>query len=185
MRKTVLFLLTLTLLLSLCACSSSEPVTSHTVQINGKDYEVNFENSTVTDGRHTYEYEFSGDSESYSIDIIYPNGSTYYWNQSGYSGHGGWSDDYNESLYVDGDTLCDVIVAAEDVYAPKAANPGKVFAIILLIGLGLMNIADPNIAWYLEYGWRYKNAEPSQLALAVNRISGVIAVIVGVILIFN
>ncbi|MGN0250750.1 MAG: DUF6199 family natural product biosynthesis protein [Oliverpabstia sp.] len=47
--------------------------------------------------------------------------------------------------------------------------------------MGAFNTAAPSVAWYLEYGWRYKNAEPSDLALGLNRVGGIIAIIVGIL----
>ncbi len=174
MKRVVILLLSLLLTLSLCACSGSP--STYTVEKGGKTFEVDSKNKTIFDGTHTYEYTFSGDSSSYRINITYPNGSSYFWNHSGYSGHGGWSNDYDEGLYVDGGILRDVIVEK----APNPSNPSKVLVMILLIGIGAFNTAAPHAAWYLEYGWRYKNAEPSDLALGLNRAGGIVAIIVAI-----
>ena len=32
----------------------------------------------------------------------------------------------------------------------------------------------PDTVWYLETGWRYKDVRPSDLAIATNRIVGVV-----------
>lgn len=53
---------------------------------------------------------------------------------------------------------------------------------IILAAAGVFYIVSPYKAWYLEYGWRYNNAEPSDLALGFNQVVGVIAVIAAVIL---
>jgi len=178
MKKACIFLLNVLLLFTMCACSNSG--TTYTVEKDSKTFEVNLEHNTIFDGTHTYEYEFSGDSSSYDINIIYPNGAAFYWSQSGYSGHGGWSDDYDPSLYVDGDTLREVIVEK----APNPSNPGKLIAAIFLFAVGSFNAASPRTAWYLEYGWRYKNAEPSDLALGLNRVGGILAVFAGAVILF-
>ena len=44
--------------------------------------------------------------------------------------------------------------------------------VVLLAALGGFNLLLPRASWYLSYGWRYKNAEPSDLVLAINRIGG-------------
>jgi len=54
------------------------------------------------------------------------------------------------------------------------------FLSILVILLGAVNIFVPEIGWYISYGWRYKNAEPSNVALSLGRISGVILTVVGI-----
>ncbi len=174
MKRITVLLLCLLLAFSVCACS--EAVTVYTVEEDGITFEVNTESGTLSDGTNTYRYEFSGDSESYGIEIRYPNGSTYYWSQSGTSGHGGWSDDYDAALYVDGDTLCDVILAK----APTPSGSSDFFAVIFLIALGLFAVLSPHTVWYLEYGWRFKDAEPSGLALTLNRIGGIAAIALGV-----
>ena len=164
-------------MLLLCACSTE---IVYTVVKNDISYEVDRDNQTISDGTHTYKYDFSGNSSSYNVNIVYPDGSTYWFSQSGHSGHGGWSDDYDEKRYVDGDTLCNVLLEK----APKETNSGKFVGVIILAVVGVFNIVSPYTVWYLEYGWRYKNAEPSDLALGFNRVVGVIVVIAAVILLF-
>lgn len=43
----------------------------------------------------------------------------------------------------------------------------------------------PYFAWYVRLGWKFKDAEPSDLALSAGRISGIVFVIVGFILIVS
>ena len=186
MKRIFVGLLCALLVISLCSCSSSKDGTStvYAVNKNGTDYVVDTDKGTIFDGTHTYQYELSGSSSGYSIKITYPDGSTYWWNthNSGnlVTGGGGWSDDYDEKRYVDGRTLCDVL--EEDV--PKEKNPKNIFLILLLFVVGIFNTVTPHTAWYLEYGWRYKNVEPSDLALGLNRFGGVVALIAAVIMIF-
>ena len=56
---------------------------------------------------------------------------------------------------------------------------------ILLMIIGLFNLISPRTGWYLSYGWRFKDAEPSDAALVMARIGGGIAILIGVILLFN
>ncbi|GGH31043.1 DUF6199 family natural product biosynthesis protein [Paenibacillus segetis] len=58
------------------------------------------------------------------------------------------------------------------------------FGFILLI-IGIISAASPNTAWYLSVGWKIKDAEPSEAALAMNRVVGVIASIVGLIILIS
>lgn len=53
---------------------------------------------------------------------------------------------------------------------------------ILFIILGAVNIIFPRFSWYMGVGWQFKNAEPSAAAIVVARVTGVIAVIVGILL---
>lgn len=176
-KLQVLMVLTL-IAISLCACSSIS--TTYTVEQDGITYVVDTINSTIFDGGNTYQYSFSGNYSSYKVDITYPDGSTYWRQQQGSSGHGGWSDNYDENRYIAGDVLCDVL----EEKAPKESNPDNFFIAIFLSGIGIFNIISPYTAWYLQYGWRYKDAEPSDVALTMNRILGGVAIIMAVIIFF-
>jgi len=186
MKKTFLLFLCVLFAISMCSCSSSENGTSRTYTVNkyGTDYVVDPDNGTISDGTHIYQYELSGNSSGYSIHITYPDGSSYWWNmhKSGslMTGEGGWSDNYEENRYVDGRILCDVL--EEDV--PKERNSKNILFVLVLLIFGIFNTVSPHTAWYLEYGWRYKNAEPSDAALVLNRLGGIAAIIVAVIIIF-
>ena len=180
-KKAIPFTLVFAILLFIM-CSCSAPQTKYTIEKNGIVFEVNKESNTISDGTNVYSYKFEGNEADYEVDITYPDGSTYWWDMHGYSGSGGWSDDYNPQKYPDGDILTDVILEK----APKASKHGgeSMFAIILLIALGIFNIVSPRTAWYLGYGWRYKNAEPSDVAIGFNVFGGVVAIIIAIILIF-
>lgn len=56
---------------------------------------------------------------------------------------------------------------------------------VVILAIGLVIAIWPKVAWYLRLGWRFKNAEPSGLALGVERVTGVILVIAGFILIVS
>ena len=64
----------------------------------------------------------------------------------------------------------------------KDSSGPSPFLAILLIAAGAFNAAKPRTAWYLGYGWRFKDAEPSELALGVERMVGVVVLIIGVIM---
>ena len=55
---------------------------------------------------------------------------------------------------------------------------------LLMIIIGLLNLCKPEEMWYLSTGWRFKDAEPSEDAILWQRVGGVIAIIVGVFLLF-
>lgn len=58
------------------------------------------------------------------------------------------------------------------------------FGFIFII-IGILNIAFPKVGWYMQYGWQFKNAEPSDAALIMARVGGVVAIIVGLFLMFG
>lgn len=53
---------------------------------------------------------------------------------------------------------------------------------VFILGVGLVLAIWPKAAWYLRLGWRFKHAEPSELALGAERVTGVILAIAGFIL---
>lgn len=55
----------------------------------------------------------------------------------------------------------------------------------LFIISGLFAAISPYSAWYLSYGWRFKDAEPSELALSTERIVGIVLVIAGFITVIS
>lgn len=122
---------------------------------------------------------FSGNRAEYKIEIVYPDGSSWWWDKrSGYS-VGGWSDDYDPQCYADGSDLRDALLEQ----APKAPGEPKNWpAIGLLLALGIFNAAAPQASWRLSYGWRFKNAEPSAAALAACRFSGAAAIVLALVL---
>ncbi len=56
---------------------------------------------------------------------------------------------------------------------------------LILILLGIFNMAAPEAAWYLEYGWRFRDAEPSEAALLFARIGGGFAIVIGLFCLFT
>ena len=182
MKKFFAAILCVLLGLSLFACASSQP-SVYRAQRDGKEYVVDTVSKKISDGTHTYRYSLDGDSGGYSIEITYPDGSTYWWRtqSSGFGvGYGGWSDDYDENRYVNGDILCDIL---EDE-VPEERDPKPILLIVVLLAIGIFNAVSPHTAWYLENGWRFKNAEPSDLALGMTRLAGIVFIAVAIIMIF-
>ncbi len=49
----------------------------------------------------------------------------------------------------------------------------------VMMFLGVFCFVAPDTVWYLEAGWRYKDVRPSDLAIGINRIVGVVGGLVG------
>lgn len=56
---------------------------------------------------------------------------------------------------------------------------------MLLIIIGILGIAKPEVMWFLSEGWQFKNVEPSELAIIMTRVSGIIAVLAGFFVIYQ
>lgn len=66
---------------------------------------------------------------------------------------------------------------------PVRSDRHTLFAVIC-IAIGLFNFFCPYAAWYLTRGWQFKGAEPSDIALIIAKLSGVIAAVIGIVFFF-
>lgn len=172
MKRIVLVLLTLLCCVTIIGCGQDSST------VYEKDgYTIDFDAETITKGNDVYTFSISEHGNQSSIDIVYPNGATYFFQWNGNSGHGGWSNDYDPERYADGDFLMDLL--SFDPPEPRRGNP---LAGLLVICFGLFDAISPRTAWYLSYGWRYKNAEPSDAALIIGRIGGIVCIVLGIFL---
>ncbi|EHQ89458.1 DUF6199 family natural product biosynthesis protein [Desulfosporosinus youngiae] len=55
---------------------------------------------------------------------------------------------------------------------------GFIFIKIIASVFLLITIINPRITWMISEGWKFKNAEPSELYLMINRIMAVVIFIV-------
>lgn len=176
MKRICCFLLTL-LLCGLLAACGGEAQTVY--EVNG--FTMDREAQTITKGEDVYRYVIHGDT----VTILYPNGAEYWWTygRGGDGGatisYGGWSDDYDPVRYAGGDALLDII----NYQAPKSSGGNGGVGLLIAV-IGLFNLLAPRASWYLGYGWRFKDAEPSDAALVLGRIGGGLALLAGVLMIF-
>lgn len=184
-RKRLAVLAALLSLLLLVGCGQVRS-SVYDVEYGGGTYTVDKENQTITYDGATIQVEMlSGSGGGYEVTFTYPDGSTYWWDQSSSGmGAGGWSDDYDSERYVDGWTLIGVVDKAWSNQGGGGGASGSVLAGLLLILFGAVGVVEPKAIWYLNSGWRYKDAEPSDLALLVHRFGGGVAAVVGLILLF-
>ena len=61
----------------------------------------------------------------------------------------------------------------------------NVFVGFVLVIWGIINIVSPETGWQLQFGWHYRDAEPSDEALIWGRICGVGMVILGIIMVLS
>lgn len=178
-KKLLVPLLCTLFVMLLCSCSSNKTETVYTVSNDGT-YVIDSSKGTVSDGTHIYKYKINGSSSDYTVYITYPNGSQY-WRSArseddAMSYSEGWSESYDEKRYIDGAIICNVLEGE----VPKDNNPLIIILSVILLGVGVFYIVTPQTLWYLEYGWRYKDAEPSDLAIGWNRFAGIVLIIVAV-----
>lgn len=165
MKKGYLILIIIiTIFLSACSTKNST--------VDNKTSPVDKINQTVTIGEKIYKYNIEGSQ----ITITYPDNSSYWWVEEESGGHGGWSEDYDESKYMPGPSLISLINAE----APRKTTNKNYSLILLLFIVGIWNAVFPYYSWYLSYGWRYKNVEPSDIAINFTRISGISMILISI-----
>lgn len=174
MKRVIPFLILICLLLTACAAA---PENEKAVALG---LVIDREAQTITHGGDIYHYVIEMRSGSVDYLITYPNGASYFWNQSGNTGGGGGSSSYDESRYLPGTVLVDVLKAEP---FQKAVGIQRIAA-LLLAALGVWNLLAPRSAWYLTGGWRYANAQPSKLALIAAKFGGAALVLFGIMVFF-
>lgn len=195
MKKRIsIFLLTALLILGLCACAEKKTQSAlepYTTGWDGTVYTVtpidNYK-GTITDGTNTYSYRYDAAGSSYSVTFTYPDGETYRCMENGGTSggavfsSGSASLDFDFDKYPDGMTLDRVLKRSPA--AKHEEKSTKSWGIILfLLFVGSINTACPQLTWHLDVGWKVKDAEPSEAALAWNRIVGVVLLVIAGIMI--
>ena len=195
--KKLLPLLLCILLLCGCAASNIQQVT-----LNGYDLTVDLENRTITHGTDVYTFEQKefGVMERL-ITVRYPNGASYRKTFTfgifvgGSTSTGGvdlsdddgtYTGDHDESRYLPGLLLAKAVIRAEAMKEKqeKANEKDTVYLIvgIILLLSGLFALVFPEAGWYMKHWWCVEGGAPSELYLTGSRISGIIGIAIGVIL---
>lgn len=133
---------------------------------------------TPTEDRDVYHYTF----DNGNITITYPNGATWWENATDTGAVGGWDGDYDTKRYISGMTLGQELTLAYQ-YARKNWDEVVImgFVCLITIGVGVLGITHPELGYKLRYGLWVQNAEPTEFAITMSRIGGVICIIVSVI----
>jgi len=182
--KRRIFGLLLLLALLLTACGESEPRSSvYPVEYLGTTYYVDVSQGTITCGEDLYRFTVSASGDTRRTTITYPNGATYFWSEGNSVGAGGASEGYDSVRYVDGLTLINIIDQAGPSRSTRERSGNPLFGFVCIL-IGALNLAFPQVGWYLRYGWHFKDAEPSDLAIGLARLGGGVVILIGIILIF-
>ena len=148
-----------------------------TVEWEGVTYTVDTEAQTIHDGESVYEYQVELYRDGYTLEITYPNGA--FWSASVTESDGtyGWNEEYDMKARftprgIRWKPYCATRVSP--IFLPAKAAKKAVLLLLVLLGVGIFSAAYPYGAWYLERGWYYKDAEPSDAALLFNRVVGIL-----------
>ena len=147
------------------------------VEVDGHALVVDFQAGTITGEGEVYSFAIQGDS----IRIDYPNGVYFVRTGSATAGYGPVDQPFSTAGYLSEDTL---FKALEGGDTEGGWRPGSYAPLaLLLLPLGIFSLAKPERAWYVSWGWRYKNAEPSDGALLAQRLEGVVLTAAGILVI--
>lgn len=176
------------LVLSLSACAEKQTKNAlepYSTGWDGRVYTVtpiDNDKGTISDGTNTYSYRYDASGTGYSVTFTYPDGETYTWKEDGNFSSGATSPDFDSGKYPDGMTLDRVLKRSPS--AKSEIKSTKSWGVILLLLLiGGINTACPQLTWHLDVGWKVKDAEPSEAALTWNRIVGVVLLVIAGIMI--
>ena len=178
MQRKLIPLLLMLLLLCGCGKTAEEADGTRSVKVYGETYTVNDGEGTVSDGKYEYGFAVSANGK---VTLSYPDGSSYWWQANESSGYGGWSDDYEtrDPGYADGDKLYAAVTSTAKQRGGIGGSP--IFA-ILLIGFGAVYAIAPETMWRMKFGWKLKDAEPSEASLTVTRALGIVFLLGGILI---
>ena len=163
--------------LLLCACARQSVTTVDGVALAFHD------DGIIRYGDETYTYSVS----SLGVTIEYPNGYLYtHSRQNDSQSSGQWSYPLDASGFVSATELGyldeGLLVAEIQSRTGKSNFAPKLIATLLLLAAGIWLAIKPQTAWYMAEGWRFKNAEPSDAALGLYRVSGIVIAAMGVVI---
>ena len=190
MRSRVLRCVTAMLLMIvlpvLSSCTAPAPRQGmHIVNVFGEEFFVDTEHHEILAGTHIYRY--TRDQGGERIMLTFPDGG-----QVEIVRQGGtiMTSDFRTSNHSYEFVSDFALTAALDsVYGrPSGAAGGGAFGSVavgvILIAYGILSVASPKFAWKINYGWKFKDAEPSDGILIANRILGAIMAVIGVVMVF-
>ena len=180
----LLVALVMVLNLSACAKQTESYTAPYTIEhSDGTVYTVTPSDDTtgtISDGTYTYSYRYKPAGNGYRVTFTYPDGETYTWADSGSSGRGETSLNFDFEKYPSGMVLKGLL---RKVRTTQEDTSAKNWGLILfLFFAGAINTAWPRGVWYLDIGWKVKDAEPSESALAWSRGVGIVLLLVAVIM---
>ncbi len=168
--------------IGLSGCSKKEIATDFPVEISGQNVVISFSQDTWSEGKiiadsgvYIFVYSYDG-----TFTVIYPNGRTYHQSPSGSAMTSSWNHDKTpeELGYL---SPIGISWAIEAISHTPESNGFHPLLSLALLALGIWGISAPKSIWWLNHGWRFKNAEPSELSLAVYRIIGGLEVLFAIL----
>ena len=190
MKRTVALLLLVVMVITLSACSTGPRGTEfQTVEHNGNVVMLTFDydEKTITasnkwndtgKANEVYRYEYDGGN----ITITYPNGAVWIEAPTSTGAAISWDDNYDPQRYIEGDVFATYLKQAYMSPQIREGIVGIGFACLIMAAVGVVMFVVPEELIEMKYGWRFKNAEPTEFAIWEVRIGGIVVVIVAVVI---
>lgn len=179
--KRIGLILTAFLLALLCACGEqTEKPTVYDVEYEGKTYTVDLIEQTISYDDVVCSFEIKGESRSIFW-VTYPDGSTYWQEESGSKLQSGWSEDYDEHRYVPGGTLWTVLGRRGG--GESETDGHFLIGVVLLFG-GIYYALPPRKGWVENHGWQDRDEKSVKMVLTARRVIGAICAVVGIVFFF-
>ncbi|MFC5466039.1 DUF6199 family natural product biosynthesis protein [Lederbergia graminis] len=123
---------------------------------------------------------FEQRAKGYRYEVEFENGHRYFYEQSEDAGYGGGTYELTgEEMMLAREAIDKYEEINGDATIPSN-NASKYLLGIVLFLIGLLGAIFPHATWYLEIGWKLRDAEPSEFALIANRVGGILVAIVGI-----
>lgn len=182
MKRAVILILLATLILTGCAAENQVPQEPYTQYVGNTQFLVDPAAMTITAQGHEFTYEYVENG----VSITYPNGAVCTESDVGI----GWSNADADFTINNGADYIDcymLLIAVPEQAQNEEKQPAwpLIIAGIAFISLGAWMCARPHTHWRWNRGWKYKNAEPSDMALGVIGAVGIIEIIVGIAMILT
>lgn len=181
MKKLLALVLLATLLLTVCACTSSG-----VYEADGLRLTVDWEQCQVGDGQHVYNFSWEETDNQERVFINYPNETQYCVHAVDGTVLALSANQYGDIAdYVSPETL----YAAIDDQRPMSAMVFQGFggydilmfiAAAIIIIVGLFVVSDPEAALKMRFDWMVEHVEFTDRALTWIRICGVCAIVSGI-----
>jgi|SRR5690606_11779511 len=121
---------------------------------------------------------FEPRSNGYRYEVEFENGNKYFYEKSEDAGYGGGYELTSEEISLAKEAINKYEQKNGDATSYSSISFGNPLGIVIFL-FGLLAVLFPQAAWYLEIGWKLRDAEPSELALIANRVGGILVALIG------
>ena len=181
MKKVIALFLFATILLT--GCSTINTPTTKVKNVDGYELTIYEAENFIVYNEELYRYSIVDGA----LSIKYPTGAVCTEKDGAVS----WSNADAEFIinngapYVDCYALLEVAPRTEYQRRDNTITGEQIMLIMIsvfIILIGIFEAVYPEESWQLTHGWKYKNAEPSDMYMGMTRVGGVVMIIAGAVM---